>query len=83
MTPVLCSYLTLDGEGEGGWGCGPGTWKGEDMILEDDEGLHDAGLVRVVHQGREGNGGTCGFGSHQGRAKHNAQITDAHLVILF
>lgn len=52
------------------------------MILEDDEGLHYAGLVRVVDQGGEGNGGTCGFGSHQGRAKHNAQITDAHLVIV-
>lgn len=52
------------------------------MILEDDEGLHYAGLVRIVDQGGEGNGGPCGFGSHQGRAKHNAQITDAHLVIV-
>lgn len=53
----------------------------EDGRIEDDEGLHDASLVGVIDQRGQG---YCGAGrswTHQGRTKHNAQVTGAHLVV--
>lgn len=53
----------------------------EDGWIEDDEGLHDASLVGVIDQRGQG---YCGAGrtwTHQGRTKHNAQVTGTHLVV--
>lgn len=54
----------------------------EECAVEDYESLYDAGLVGVVYQGGQGHGGPGGTGTHQGGAKHNAQVTGTHLVLL-
>jgi len=53
----------------------------EDGRVEDDEGLHDAGLVGVIDQGGQRDRGPGGTGTHQGRTEHDAQVTGTHLVV--
>ena len=54
----------------------------EDGWIEDDKGLHDAGLVRVINQRGQGYRGPGRTGTHQGGTKHNTQVTGTHLVIV-
>lgn len=53
----------------------------EDGRIEDDEGLHDAGLVGVINQRGQGYCGPGRTGTHQGGTEHNTQVTGTHLVV--
>lgn len=54
------------------WRADRGRGRDEDVLLEDDQSLYDARLMRVIHQRRQRHRGSGGFGSHQGRAEHDA-----------
>lgn len=54
----------------------------KDVRIEHDKCLHDASLVGVIDQRRQGYCSASWTGTHQGRTKHNPQVTGTHLVVL-